>query len=488
MTSSKSESVAAGSQFSSFARTLFSDTIRIAPGIIGELLGGFGVSLILGQFLPATAMGLFTLFWLFASYTEAVLFGWLQNAVVRFLPGDASQLRTFLTLTWIALIATGVIGFVGVAVMASVWRGKFDTSELIWTVAIFCAASLFDTYQGMLRGVFDQWCFSASAVLLAVLEIGLLAALLSRTSNLVNTALMALALSYLPIIAWQVVRLYRYSSQTAPAALSRASRHQVLRRSLGYGLPLSLSLLALTFLQTGDRYILTNLVSLREIGLYTFWMSIGLQFGRGVHALIFAVLNPRLFQLHELNPGVAHDYLRMLIGDYVVLFLPLVSIFGCLVPPILELLHVRRDYISTSSLVFFGLGMAFLLGLAQLCGKTKEFESRTSIYIWAAIVGATAMVGGTFGLVPLAGLDGAANATLFGFGAYFFVIAISAQVVPAAGDIVLGAAAGLLLFLAFRFGSRSEGLITGGVSIVFATLCYAAMLFVWRFRPRSAIS
>ena len=92
-----------------FQRVLVADAARLAPGIASELLRGFGVSLILGRYVPAAAMGVFTLFWLSQTYAAALATGWLQNAVIRFLPEDGSRLPRYLGLVWGTVAVTGLI-------------------------------------------------------------------------------------------------------------------------------------------------------------------------------------------------------------------------------------------------------------------------------------------------------------------------------------------------------------------------------------------
>jgi len=313
-------------------------------------------------------------------------------------------------------------------------------------------------------------------VLLAVVQVLLLLALLPRATDPAGAALMGTAVSFVPVLAWQYWRLGRLASTTMPAAGSQESTRVLLRRSVGYGLPLALSGLIVTLLQSGDRYLLAGLVSLRDLGIYTFWMSIGLQFGRGMYNLVFAVLNPRLFQLHGTDPAGANAWARALGGTYVAVFLPLVTAIGLVIPSALALLNIRSEYVASGHLVLFGLGAAFLFGLSQLCGKRREFEARTGVFVWAAGLGAAVMVVGVYLLVPVLGVEGAAVATLAGVATYCAVLAVASRMVPSPVSMLWGLS-GCLGLLATGRLLAGTSLIGEAIAISLVGALYA--LLVW---------
>ncbi|MFO7271891.1 lipopolysaccharide biosynthesis protein [Sphaerobacter thermophilus] len=459
-----------------FQRVLVADAARLAPGIASELLRGFGVSLILGRYVPAAAMGVFTLFWLSQTYAAALATGWLQNAVIRFLPEDGARLPRYLGLIWGTVALTGLVAAALALALGTLWGERFRWPYLAWTVGVLCGNALYTLFQSTLRGVFDQRRYTTSAMLLAVIEVLLLLALLPRASDPAGTALMVMAVSYLPVLAWQYRRLGRLARTTVLAAGSQESTRVLLRRSVGYGLPLALSGLIVTLLQSGDRYLLAGLVSLRDLGIYTFWMSIGLQFGRGMYNLVFAVLNPRLFQLHGTDPAGANAWARALGGTYVAVFLPLVTAIGLVIPGALALLNIRSEYVASGHLVLFGLGTAFLFGLSQLCGKRREFEARTGVFVWAAGLGAAVMVVGVYLLVPAAGIEGAAIATLAGVATYCGVLAAVSRTVPSPLAMIWGVIGCLGLLATGRFFAGTS-FVGEAIAISLVGVLYA--LLVW---------
>lgn len=461
-----------------FQRVLVADAARLAPGIASELLRGFGVSLILGRYVPAAAMGVFTLFWLSQTYAAALATGWLQNAVIRFLPEDSSRLPRYLWLVWCTVAVTGLIAAALALALGTLWGDRFRWPYLAWTVGILCGNALYTLFQSTLRGVFDQRRYTTSAMLLAAVEVLLLLALLPRAGDPAGTALMVMAVSYLPVLAWQYWRLERLASAAVPVTGPQESTHALLGRSVGYGLPLALSGLIVTLLQSGDRYLLAGLVSLRDVGIYTFWMSIGLQFGRGMYNLVFAVLNPRLFQLHATDPTGADAWARALGGTYVAVFLPLVTAIGLVIPGTLALLDIRSEYVASGHLVLFGLGTAFLFGLSQLCGKRREFEARTGVFVWAAGLGAAVMVTGVYLLVPIAGVEGAAVATLAGVATYCAVLAAVSRMVPSPLAMVWGVI-GCLGLLSIRRMTAGSSFADEAVAVALVGVLYAFLVWPW---------
>jgi len=130
-------------------------------------------------------------------------------------------------------------------------------------------------------------------------------------------------------------------------------------------------------------------------------------------------------------------------------------------------------------LLFFGLGAAFFLGLTQLCGKTREFEGRTTLFLWAAFLGIAVMILSFYPLTRLVGLEGAALATLSGFLVYFLVIAIVARTWPRMAGIFVGVLACGVLLLARHALIQGLGSILGWVLTGVLLLVYSLAVVWW---------
>jgi O-antigen/teichoic acid export membrane protein len=419
-------------------------------------------------------MGLYTLFWLAQVYAASISVGWLQNAVVRFLPENHTYQTQFMRFSFISVLIVGALsGFITIALGIG-WGEKFQWAHLVWTVAILCCASLFSVFQNMLRGLFEQTQFSTSAVMLVATKIVLLFVLLPRAQDRVMTALMAMALSHPPVLFWQWSKLQNLRPQDSQT-ITKGFEGSLLRRSIIYGMPLTLSLFIITILQTGDRYILATLVSLKDVGIYAFWMTIGLQLGRGLYGFIFITINPRLFQLYRSDSYRAKRYVHRLTGLYVIIAAPLLTVFGLLLPPTLSWLKINPQYNPESHLIFYGVGMAFCLGLAQLCGKHFEFSGKTMAFVFASVIGVLVMVAGVFTLTPLWGIKGAAMSSCAGFTVYFVSIASMSGTWPKISDFLLAGLAVALFIMIYEMASDFFGNFVSFflMSVLLALYCIA---------------
>ena len=466
----------------SFGRLLVGDIIRLTPGLMAQLVDGFVVNTVLGVYLPPQAMGLYTLFWLTQAYVADFVTGWLRTAIIRFLPENPYHLRRFIRFAFITILVVGALGTLVAVVLAMGQADKFRWAHLAWTVAIFCGLSFFLTFQCALRGLFEQSHFSASAVLLVLTKVLLLLVFLPNATDRVATALMAMALSYVPPLIWQWKRLRQMDKQRASRDVEKSGDGPLLRRSLVYGMPLTVSLFIINWLQTGDRYLLATLVDLKELGIYTFWMGIGLQMK--VYRIIFTALGPRLFQMNQADPARAKHYVQRLIGVYMLIAAPLLTALGLLLPPILVWLKINPQYAPASHLVFYGMGIAFFLGLVQLCGKEREFAEKTAVFMQAAVPSVLVMVAGVYVLTPLVGLDGAAIATLAGFGLHFFIVAFAARTWPTLADVLTSASSSLALFVIYHWAAHTFGSLVGMMAVGLIFSCYGlwTMRRAWRNR------
>ncbi len=367
----------------------------------------------------------------------------------------------FVKLTFVAVFAGLVFAFIGVCIFGLAWKGPVKLSYFIVSAAIFVGSSLFSSFQCQFRGMFDQKEYSISSVVLVATKILLLLFLLPLSPDVAFMALAAMALSSVPVLIYQGTLLRKLFSGLALQTQEVQQDNTVFKRSFSYGMPLTLSLFVITMLQTGDRYLLSSLVSLKEIGIYAFWMGIGMQLGQGAYRIIFMAVNPRLFQLYSNDQKCAKFYVKRLVGLYLVFTVPLFTFLGCVLPYMLKWMKVNIDYFPLSHLIFFGFAAALLLGLTQLSGKQLEFTGKTKPFVYAACSGAVLMICLFAFLTPLAGLEGAATATLSGFLCYYLIVAHVSKGWPSLGKLLLGLFCGGFLFGIFQITVHIYGALLG---------------------------
>jgi O-antigen/teichoic acid export membrane protein len=193
-----------------------------------------------------------------------------------------------------------------------------------------------------------------------------------------------------------------------------------------------------------------------------------------MYGLIFTILNPRLFQVHSSDSDSARRYVLNLTKLYVLIFAPFLTTAGLLLPLVLESFKIKQQYNADSELIFFGMGMAFLLGLAQLTGKKFEFESKTNVFVSAAFSSVVTMVAAVCILTPLGGLHGAATGTLMGFSVYFLIVAKKSTNWPLKADVFKGVSISVALIAMYRFivcgVSRDKGILLMAITLTIYTI------------------
>lgn len=475
------------SQHDSFFRVIARDAIRLFPGLMGQLLGGLGVTVILGKYLRLEDMGLYTLYWITLSYIVAVFTGWLNNAIVRFLPKDqltAPQFVKYVLVINFILLTCGL----AICVCTVIW----DIKYLYWghtfsAVILLWSSSLFNSLQCVFRGVFDQKNFSTSSIWCAFTQVIALVVFLNYySSDNVTSALAALSLGYLAGVLWQLYKLLILQARCSatidePRIFTQEPPIPLLHKSFKYGMPLSVSLLLITFLQTGDRYILASFFSLGEIGLYAFWMRIGLQLIRVMSSFVFMIINPRLFQKCDNDLAETKIQLAGLISLYLYLVLPLVFVIGGALPVFFSIVGIHHEYQNGAYLVYFALTMAFFLGLTQLTGKSLEFSEKTVPFIFGSLLGIIVMVIVSILLMPTLGIDAAATGTLAGYVAYYVVIAFFASSWPPLPQMVSSIFVSIIFFISINISIKYLNGIFA-VSLIMAIYCLYSPWIVYRCR------
>ncbi|AEB10474.1 oligosaccharide flippase family protein [Desulfobacca acetoxidans] len=405
----------------SFNKLILSDFYRLFPGILSELLGGFILSTLLVKYLSPESMGIYTLLWIAQTQISALSTGWLLNSIIRFLPENPYYLRYFINISLSTIILLGFMCLVIIPITLILLRDYFQFNYLFWTALLLCLSSLYQLFQGILRGLFNQVIYSTNAFFLISIKLILLVILFQFFNNRLKITFIILALSHLPLIIWQYYNLIKLSYYNNINNISITKR-TLINKSFNYGIPLSLSYFIILFLQSGDRYILSALLSLKDIGIYSFWMSIGLQISRSLYGFIFMIINPRLFQIYHTKPSKTNSYVRFMSLIYIFILGPFLLLISFCLPYFYEYIKADIQYTSHSHLLLFSIGMGFFSGLAQLLGKRFEFEKDTLIFVFASLVGVIVMVFGIFFLVPSFGLNGAGVSSLMGFVIYFLII------------------------------------------------------------------
>jgi O-antigen/teichoic acid export membrane protein len=434
----------------SFWARVVKDFFYLVPGISARLLQGFVLNIILAIYLSPMEMGTYTLFWIGQVYLNSFLSGWLSNSSIRFLPegnGEAFYvLQLVVNYFFVILIFGAIILLIIEYLIPSNYYNYF-----VVTFAVLLMSSLFFMFQSIIRGLFMLTYFSIFNIISPILMISSLIFFLNKFIDQVFGVLLIIALSYLPLCISQYLLLYKVVKPQNNVVVSQ-KKGKICFKYLKYGIPLSLTYLLLNCLFSADRYILVYFFKLATIGIYAFWMSMGLQIVRGCYNVFLFVLNPRIYELHGKDAMQAKYFVKIITEWYILLALPLLVLLGYALPHIFLWLKVKESYFTASELIFPGLISGFLLGLAQLCGKGLEFRQTTSYYLYASGAGVISMVALMFIFLAICklGIFAAALASTLGMAVYLIVIIICVWEPPPIKSLAISTSVSLVLFLVMR--------------------------------------
>lgn len=463
-----------------FVRSVIEDGIKLAPGVIAQLLGGFAVNILLAKILLPEQFGEYSLFVLGQAYLVSLVFGWFQNAIIRFKSGADSFADVFTfgkKLFFLLGIMLGIITLLGFELL------PFNTAMLFFlAMLLFLAGSAFTTLQCLYRASFKTMSFSWNAMLLALLKVSFLGGLLflwgdGRRDVALPVVFLLLILSHVLVVLWQLLRFHHRS---APLSSRAMVGKQEVMRWIRYGFPLSLSLLVISLLQSADRYLLAILTTLKEVGVYAFWMGMGMQLGQGVYRLLFMALNPRLFQAHERTPSTSYGRIEALTWGYAIWFAPFCVLIGMYLPETLQAFGVSAEYNEGSWIAMFGAFSSFMLGFAQLLGKKLELNEKTWVFIFAAIASLGVMVVVDLGVVRQFGLIGACFGNVLALFTYGVVLAWKSQSLPM---LIIGALGGLLALVIGWMGYFNEYYFGGFLAVITTVVEYFVLCstLFWAF-------
>lgn len=421
---------------------IMGDIAGLAPGVAAEAVGGIGVTILAGIFLPPEMMSVYILYWLAQGYALDGASGWLRQSALRYLPANPGYFPAFARHGMVVVAGTTLLfASIGVA-LTTFFPGTVRGLYYYLTLCALAGGMAFHLLQSYMRAMFMNRDFSRGAIALAVMKLAFSALLLLAMDDKVAAILGALALSFVAASAMQGVAFF--TSAPARASSAPAEADGLLNKSLRYGIPLAVSGFALNFLRTGDRYLLAGFVSMKDLGAYAYWVALGFQAGATLQSLIFMAANPRVFELYEKDQSAGKRFMGTFSTAYIAMAIPLFVIVGFVMPPVLSFAKIRAEYLDAAWLVFFGLYSAFVMGLAQIHGKNSEFEGTTGMYAKGSAIGIAVMSVAVAGLAGWMGIVGGAVASAIGFTAYFAVVAAMSGSWPSTRDVLSGVAGGVV--------------------------------------------
>lgn len=350
---------------------------------------------------------------------------WLQQAVTRFLPGQTDGDNAEAVKSAVAL-ASGllVVVLVPVVVIAGVvGTHRLDAKwvPMVWPAAVLVLATLqFSVLLSVLQAQLQASRYSlyqlGAAILRFIVSLGLVLAVYRNAASLVWAG----GAGVLVFLPW----LWRDAALPALQPLWRARKRllPLVRLFAGYGVPMVGWVLAASFLDVSDRYIIQLFRGSAEVGVYA--ANYALVAGAVGLISIPVLLAAHPFLMTAWARGDRHATARLL-GTIVAWFV----VVGCVLVGA-TLLFARDlarwllgpDFRAGYRIMPVVLTGVVLWQLGLYVHKPLEFSGQTARMMWYSLVAALANVVANLLLVPLYGYMAAAYTTA---GAYALYVVIA---------------------------------------------------------------
>ena len=187
-----------------------------------------------------------------------------------------------------------------------------------------------------------------------------------------------------------------------------------LKQPLKYGYPIILTGVSNFLIQSGDRYVLRFLNSVRDVGLYSFGYKFAGIIDMAVSAPLRLSINPLVYQQED-QPEKLKSFLKDT-ANYFYYFGCLsclgLSLFGY---EILKIMVRRKEFLDSWSIVPIIAFSYIHQGLGNIVGKGIVMAKKSFHISALVVIVALVNIGLNFVFIPLWGILGAAFATLIAF-------------------------------------------------------------------------
>ncbi|HWW52843.1 MAG TPA: oligosaccharide flippase family protein [Acidimicrobiales bacterium] len=438
----------------------------------------FGTTPVYTRLLGPSVYGILELLSVIVSFVITALFDGLGVASVRLYVTDPPEERP-------VLLATGLVGTVGATLAGAIVAGAtahplarlvFGTtaaSTALVAAAVYLPIGVAARFGAeVLRMQRRPWPFLLSSVLVALVGGGIAIALVAGAGEGAEGVYYGMAIG---AVAGLVASLV---AARGAIALRVSMRH--LRRLVALGGPLAISALAGWSLVLVDRLILVHFVSLRQIGFY------GLA-NRLAGILLIATYafgtawTPYILGLYAEDPDaearIRADVLRHLLAAMAVIAVAV----GLFSREAVRVIAGARYLPAAATMPTLALATLFFSTLTVV-QVPFLIEQRTSQMARLSLAAAAVNIAACFALIPVWGIQGAAIATVAGFGvqaALYYRQAQTLRRAPYDGRRLLAILVLAVPFIAGGWWSGGSLLAAVGVKII-VLVVFAGLLVVLR--------
>jgi len=480
---------------------LFRDTLRYIPAaVLPAALSVVSASVFTRIFTP-DEYGRYALVLVATVFAGAILSGWMQQSVLRYLPRFKvdGRLDEFLNKLLVMLLGVSL----AVALLLLLTRpflvntlGGY-TTFLIPAVLLVLSEMFFMNLGSAFQANLRPKTYSLFKISNAALRLGLsLAFVLLIRRDVVGLIIGAVVANIL--LVGPMLRQHGVLSR--PAGIGRLVDFGFFKLFAVYGFPMIGWILCAQILDLSDRVVLGALRGSREVGIYSanynlVRMGFGLVSGPVLTALYAVVMNAWEKGHREQIADIISEFSRY----YMLAIVPLitfVSVFRLEIVSIVLGSEFREGY----TIVPFVLAGTMVWGLAMIGHKGLEIYEKTTTMLMLVIISALANIILNFVFIPKYGYNGAAFATFISYLLYPILVYVATKrLVPwripwlGIGRIVVAAAvmAGVMMVI----GGSVDELVPAIVGLIIAGIAgiavYLGVLFLtreWRPIKRGASS
>lgn len=376
---------------------------RGLPGFINFL-----AVMVYTRLLGPEEYGQYTLALTGAATISGILFWWLSASLERFVPANLDRLGYLLSTAATSFLAVSFVAVsLGIIVGAVVPGGQIR-SIVFFVVLLLPLLAWHDINLALARSQLDPFRYTLLGVLKTSVSLGLGAVFIligfHAYGPLLGIAMAAMVAGVIGLPAWKGARI----GSLDPA---------LLRGMLRFGLPLAATFALGFVVSFSDRFMISGLIGIHNAGLYAAGYDLAQQSIEVLMLVVFLAAYPLIVRtLEQSGPVAAREQLKRYVYLLLSVTIPAVIGLAMLSENIAQVLlgeafrEMGAKVMPWIALAAAIAGVkAFYFDLAFALGK------RTLLQVWVALVAAVLNVGLNVWLIPIAGVLGAAYATLAAF-------------------------------------------------------------------------
>ena len=391
-------------------RGIFKDMIKYSPSKIIGMIGNMLVIPVYTNLLLPEQYGLYSLSIAFLSFLCIIFSDWVGLSGLRFFRKAqlADDLSEYLS-TLVTILGTNLLVMFS---LCAIFQYKmipfFKISHVYFWAVLFLIipvavrALLFQ----MLRAQIKPASYTFSTIFNQFLTIGL-SILFIKTLNLGAMSMllaMGIAISITDIILMFQSKIYKYFKKPKLS-------WSVLFPIMLYGFPLAASSLSGWIINQSNKVVMNSIKGFTEVAY------VGIAYGATMSILmtVFAIITvaaiPRFYRMYEAKIDVRHIVGRF-IGYFLLIALPIVTIFALFPYDILYILKTNAKFIDAAKLIpYFAFGTLFLC-MTDYTTIQYHLANKTWITFLIKLTSGVSNVLLTLYLVPIMGLKGVGIAVL----------------------------------------------------------------------------